>query len=47
MGLRLEVKLEGVPDEHLATLQALTTNIHGSLRTSPSIWGSRASTSRS
>ncbi len=31
MGLRLEVKLEGVSDEQLATLQALTTNIHGIL----------------
>jgi hypothetical protein len=31
MGLCLEVKLEGVPDEQLATLQVLTTNIHGIL----------------
>jgi hypothetical protein len=31
MGLRLELNLEGVPDEQLATLQGLTTNIHAIL----------------
>jgi hypothetical protein len=31
MGLRLEVKLAGIPDQQLATLQVLTTNIHAIL----------------
>jgi hypothetical protein len=32
MGLCLELNLAGVPDEQLATLQVLTTNIHGILQ---------------